>query len=641
MGIGFVVLLLVLTTMSQGAFAVSRWAPLGLLILGLLVGAVLARGRLAVPTRSVGVALISIWGLAVWSMLSMLWAQSPGDAFTSANTVVLYAAVVTVPFMLPMSRRNLALAGWTVVIGLGAVGLYTLVGLFVDGPSLFLAGRLNGPVNYRNATALLFAMPVWPLVIAAATKARRRGVRAIALGLGTMCLGLAFLTQSRGIVIGLLASAVVVLAAGPDRLRRAWVAIVSVGCVAVASPWLLRPYHAFNGGHGYVTGHDIEVAAIALALASAGAALAGLAIALFDNGLRPASPELRDMRRLALAVGCLVAVIAALATVGNPVTYARRKWDEFTSLQSTTSTSSRLLSTGGQRYDLWRVALKEFSGAPAGGVGAGNYAFDYYRYRRTNRNLTSPHSLLFALLSETGIVGLLLFVAFLGGLMATMTSRWKRMPAAARRSAIVPVAAGVAWVGQSTVDWFWLIPGLTAIALFTLSLGAAQAAAPETGTHAVPTRRARLPVRLGKALPLAVAAVSILALYLSDAYVQQARSVDNQPLSELSAARTASNLDPWSVTPQYLEASAYESMGQRHKAYGELANALKLDPQNFVTLGLLGDFEARGRNLPAARRYYRRALSLDPLDVGLQRLARFGLSRVRSHGRSELRSAAS
>ena len=89
-------------------------------------------------------------------------------------------------------------------------------------------------------------------------------------------------------------------------------------------------------------------------------------------------------------------------------------------------------------------------------------------------------------------------------------------------------------------------------------------------------------------------------------------------------AQTAGRLDPWSVTPHYLQASAYETMGERAKAYGQLQDALALEPRNSASLGVLGDFEARGGNFAAARAFYRRALALNPLDVGLQQLARIG-----------------
>jgi tetratricopeptide (TPR) repeat protein len=89
------------------------------------------------------------------------------------------------------------------------------------------------------------------------------------------------------------------------------------------------------------------------------------------------------------------------------------------------------------------------------------------------------------------------------------------------------------------------------------------------------------------------------------------------------------------VDPHYLQASAYETMGDRSRAYEQLRDALALEPKNFATLGLLGDFEARGGKLAAARAYYRRALALDPLDTGLQQLARIG---ERAHKASSARS---
>ena len=126
--------------------------------------------------------------------------------------------------------------------------------------------------------------------------------------------------------------------------------------------------------------------------------------------------------------------------------------------------------------------------------------------------------------------------------------------------------------------------------------------------------------------------LGVLALFLSDAYIQRARTLESTPRSELSAAQTAATIDPWSVTPHYLQASAYESLGQRGHAYQQLTDALKLEPENFATLGVLGDFEARAGNIAAARSYYRRALTLNPLDTGLQQLARIGANgQLRGH----------
>lgn len=624
--ISFVILLLVLATTSQGAFTIGHWAPLALFVLAILIAA-LASARAIALSRATQIVLVSIWGLVAWSLLSMLWASSPDHAWTAANRMMLYAAVVTLPFILPLRRESLAAAGWSLSAGVSAVAVYTTIHLLVSGESVFLAGRLDGPINYRNATALLFTLPVWPLVVAAAARTYRRGVRATALAMATLCLGLAFLTQSRGVVIGLIAGGLVALTLGPDRVRRAWILVLTVGAVALASPWLLGPYHAFQQNNGFVGGHMITVAAWALVIMTVAAFALGMLIALFDNGLRSHSEQMRHARRAArvgLVVGAVGVVIVALVAMGNPVSYAQRKWDQFTSLNSSTTVgSTRLLSAGGQRYDLWRVAVKEFESAPILGVGADNYSFDYYRYRRTNRNLDDPHSLLFALLSEGGIVGVLLFGGFLTGLALALRRGWRTLSARFRRHAVAPAAAGVVLLGQSMVDWIWLIPGLTAIGLLSLSLAAALC---ETGGP----QRDRGPVRWRIARPLEVAAlvvavVSVLALFISDAYIQRARSLVGSPAGELSAARTAADFDPWSTTPHYLQASALETMGHRPAAYRQLQDALSLEPRNFATLGVLGDFEARAGRLGPARGYYRRALVLNPLDAGLRQLARIGL----------------
>ncbi len=585
---------------------------------------------MAFRSRAVVVALVGIWGLAALSMLSMLWAKSAGDAFQAGDRAILYAAIATLPFVLPISRRSLAAAGWSITVGISAIGVYVLIRLMIDGTPLFLAGRLNGPVNYRNATALLFALPFWPLVIAMASRAYRRSFRAAALAAASLCLGLAFLTQSRGILIGLAAGGLVALLLGPDRVRRTWVATLAIAGVAAASPILLRPFHAFDGGAGFATRHDIAVAGLGLVVLTGVAFAVGLALALFDNGLRANSAQMRGLRRLGragLAIGAVLAVVGALAAAGNPVTYARKKWDEFTSLKSTTPTTTRLLTVGGQRYDLWRVALKEFESAPLFGVGADNYAFGYYRMRRTNRNLNDPHSFVFALLSEEGTAGVILFALFLAGVAAVLARGLPGLSGAERRHVVAPAAAGAVLIGQSSVDWIWLIPGLTAVGMFALAVAAAQAVAGDGGAR--PASRAPRTARVVRPLALAgllAAVLAVLALFLSDAYIQRARTLERTPSSELSAAQTASTFDPWSVTPHYLEASAYESVGDRAHAYAQLRDALSLEPQNSATLGVLGDFEARGGHLAFARAYYRRALVFNPLDTGLQQLARIGLT---------------
>ncbi len=406
-------------------------------------------------------------------MLSMVWAKSSGNAFEAGDRMILYAAIATLPFAFPVSRRSLAAAGWSISIGIGAVAVYVLIRLLIDGFPLFLAGRLNGPVNYRNATALLFALPFWPLVVAAATRTYRRGLRAAAFAVATLCLGLAFLTQSRGILLGLAVGACVALTLGPDRVRRAWVAGLSLAGVAAAAPVLLRPYHAFTADK-LVTTHDIAVAAQALTILTVVAFGVGLLIALFDQGLRANSPQMRHVSqaaRIGLAVVAVVAVIGALAAIGNPVTYARKKWDQFTSLTANSNPSStRLLSVGGSATTSGGSRSRSSRAHRSSESAPTTTSSATTSHRKTNRNLDDPHSLVFALLAENGVVGVVLFLAFLGGMAAVIRRGWPTMRESERRHVIGPAAAGAVLLGQSAVDWIWLIPGLTAVGIFALSV---------------------------------------------------------------------------------------------------------------------------------------------------------------------------
>ena len=95
--------------------------------------------------------------------------------------------------------------GYALVAGVTLIAVVTLVRLHIEGGELFVAGRLDSPVGYRNATAALFALAFWPLIGLAVTRGRNPTLRATAFACPVLCLGLGFLTQSRGVIVGLAA----------------------------------------------------------------------------------------------------------------------------------------------------------------------------------------------------------------------------------------------------------------------------------------------------------------------------------------------------------------------------------------------------------------------------------------------------
>jgi O-antigen ligase len=623
---GAVAALLIIACAFDGAFALRYWALIAILALTILI-ATQVGGGIQLDRGPLSIAVGLIWVFAAWALLSALWADSAADAWEEAARTMLYAAVVTVPLAL-RGRRQALWVGQGIFFGVGAVAVITLIALIANGADLFGGGRLEDPLGYRNATATLFAFGFWPLIGLAAERGRNTPVRAVSFAIAVLSLGLAFITQSRGVAIGLVCGAAVFLAIGPDRLRRTLFALAALAGVAIFSGSLLSPYHAFQDGRP-VTDSVVHDASTALVVLTFLALLFGLFAALLDNGLRgsAAGDAARRVVPYGLAALGVIVVIGALVKIGNPVSYASDKWDEFRDINgSSTSSSTRLGSVGGQRYDLWRVAWKEFESAPIGGVGDGNYRFDYYQDRRTDRNLDDPHSLPFRLLAETGIVGFLLFGGVIVALAVGVTRSAREAPPRDRRIIAGLAAGGAVVIGQSLTDWLWLIPTVTGLGLLALALAAVPRGRAEDRPAPLKLpwfkERERLVARFGIAALLAGAAITVVFLYLGDLYVRKARDEQGRSVTaQLDAAKTAADLNPVSVIPLYLQASALEAEGHRDEARAKLQDALDQEPRNFVTLTLLGDLDVRESRFAAAADDYQQASDLNPKDVGLRQLA--------------------
>jgi tetratricopeptide (TPR) repeat protein len=98
--------------------------------------------------------------------------------------------------------------------------------------------------------------------------------------------------------------------------------------------------------------------------------------------------------------------------------------------------------------------------------------------------------------------------------------------------------------------------------------------------------------------------------------------VASDPLAALTDTSKSLSLDGDALSTYYVRAGAYARLGRYKPARDTLIEALNRDPESFVTGTRLGDIAFRRGNPGRAQFYYRRALSLNPLDVELQRLAR-------------------
>jgi UDP-GlcNAc:undecaprenyl-phosphate GlcNAc-1-phosphate transferase len=642
----------------------SVWAPIGLGVVLLCAVGVVARP--AVPSGPAALALAGLLGLGVWSLCSTAWTESVEGAVVTGNRWLAYGGLLLLLLVLVRSQRRAALLLAATGTGVAAVALSVLVRLLGHDPgALFLGGRLNEPLGYINGEGCLFAMGFW--LCMAAAESRRALLAGPAAAAASLMASLALLSQSRGTALAMAIALVAAMALLPGRTRRAYALAVVAGGVALAGPALLHVYRSAGAGAvAAQAGHEAGRAALiaALAVGFAWAVLTGAWEALRAGGLRLSSA--RTAASWALLAPALAVLVLGLASARSMEAEASAQWRAFThpgapaslhpgSPVSSSEASSRLLSGAGNRYDYWRIAWGLWREHPLAGVGAGGYTRFYYRRRSTTEDVDQPHSLELQALSELGLMGGLLLLGFAGAVAwgAIRMRRVARASLLARATAVAATGSFAAWLAQASVDWMHLLPGLTAIAIAAAAalVWPRRGSSPEQAAGdppATPARRRaagiepppakprpwagrRSPLAGGPALAVGASAVLVTVVVagaslsrqaLAQLYARRAQAeLTTRPAAAVSDADRALDIDSDAVQTYYVKAAALARFDQAAAAEATLEQALRREPENFVTWGLLGDIAMREGRLAAARRDYRRAHALNPRNAALAALA--------------------
>ncbi len=333
--------------------------------------------------------------------------------------------------------------------------------LLSGGPGLFVDGRLFKPMGYVNGEAGFLLILFWCLA-AEAERRRRPALRGAATALAVMTAELLVLTQSRAIVPALLFSALLVLVVAPGRVARGSLLLVMSAAVAAALPTLLDVYASRSGTAGRVDARDRADGRDRCAghrRAGGGGPGPGRRCCGSTSPMRGRAA----FWPVFLVSVPLVAVVAGLSLAHDPEGWASRQYHAFVSNRELSGElNNRFVDVGGFRYDLWRVAVREWRGAPVEGLGAGNYDTRYYVLRRNPQYVRQPHSIELQALAELGLAGALGMLAVFGGIA------WAGLSAAVRRRDFLILAAlggTTVWLLHTSVDWVYNLPGVTGVAI--------------------------------------------------------------------------------------------------------------------------------------------------------------------------------
>jgi O-antigen ligase len=579
----------VLAWRERGSFAPGDWMGYAALV-ALVLAVVLFGGRARRPSTALLVGVACLLGLAVWDAISITWSPVPSMARDEALLVAFYALVLVLPSLtLPADGRRAA--ALVVVAGLAVVAVGAAVALLLeshpgdDAPG----GRLVFPISYVNGQAAFFLAGFWPALAFAARREESVAIRIVALGAAEAFLAGWLLTESKGGLVGLGASAVVVLAVAAERLRLLVPAALVAAVVAVAYRPLTAPFRASEDGLDDAVRSASRTMLVCVAVALA----LGAAYVAIDRRLS-LGPRVTRAGNVALAAVVAVAVLAGaaafFATVDKPVRFVERKWDSFKRLPDTEQGSSHLATLGSNRYDFWRVDLDEFVDHPVAGIGARGFWTAYLLHRRSDESPRRGHSVFLDVLAETGLIGLLLLVGGLGGALLAAFRGARSLLGAAL------LGAGVYWIVHAAVDWIWTLPAVGLPFFLLLGIGAA------TG------ERPYLPSRASLAAGAAAVLLAVLAFappWLSARYTEQALG----GASDSSAAlRRARRLDPLSTDPLVAEATLARSPDD----IAPLRRAVDKEPRRSDLHLLLARAYARAGRTADARRQLLAARRLDP-----------------------------
>jgi len=500
----------------------------------------------------------SLAGLTVWVGITMVWSTSPDRTWQFTNRTLVYAAFALLGVLVGARTPRARIAEGAAALLSLLVG-WALLAKCV--PALYgdygRLARLRSPLDYWNELALLCTAGV-PLALWLAARRRLEGV-VLLYGLTVTLL----LTYSRfGVALACVAAAAWVVL---DRKRVESLAAVALGGglgAAVFGIALALPGITSDGEPRSVRAHDGWI--FALVVLAGAALVVGVAVLLRR---REVSPDRRARIERVAGIAALALAVAGLAV---SIVFAGRIWSEFTNPSNTQvlNSSNRLGSAKSNRWVWWEEAWHAFTRHPGGGTGAGTFELTNQMLRKTPVVVDEPHNTPLQFLSETGIVGFLLYLGVAGG---ALWGAWR----ARRDSAGLALGIAVAvFFAHAIVDKDWNYVASCG----PLFLVAGALVAPRTAEPA--PRRLLL---AAAALAVALAAVySLAAPWLADRQLATAATAAD--------VKRAHSTNPLSVDALLEYAAFVDAQGSLEQASTLYNDAVRLEPENARTWYALGAF---------------------------------------------------
>jgi tetratricopeptide (TPR) repeat protein len=595
--------------LANGGYDIDAVGPAAVGVLIVVAGAVaIVPG--AFPRTAPGLLAIGgLTGLAALTLISLAWSPNPDLGWLIAAKAILYVGAFALAVLVVRTggAAVAALAG----LGAGAtvLALVTVVRVTTADDPLpqFFANRLSGSVGYHNGFAATLLAGAAALLAGAAARVRtplgvvRRAVCGVGLGVVAIT---ALASQSRGATLAALAAALVLLAISPARVRL----IPPLAAAALAG---VAAYGSVSDLNKAVSTGDPRLAAAAADPWVTRVLLAGLIIGavgavhgVLELRFRRSFEARRVARRVAAVVAALVVLAAIAGAAAKAGTIKEKLSDPIEAIAGSDvpKTGGRLLNISSSgRVEVWSETGPAFADSPLVGQGAGGFSIWWNENRDIGTTDTLlAHSVELETMSELGIAGLLLLVAWLAGIAWAAVNLW-RYRALRRELTAALVAIPVFWLVAASFDWHWSLPSATLSAVVVAGALVGLASAYREGWVLPPTSAG-----LRAAIIAPVVAVALLgaaatgAPYVADRDVERAAAMGvRDPQGAFDALDRAEGINSRDPRIDELRARVFLSLGNFTRARQSLVEGTRRNPLLYTPWLRLADFDEFALDKPA------------------------------------------
>ncbi len=633
--------------LSAGGYFVAQRSYGELWVLYLLVLGLLFSLQLRGGMPRLGWAEAGIFGaFTLWNLASVGWSFYPSKSFDEFIRAALYLAGFGL-FYLYLARRE-----WLAWLGHLFVGIAVIIAIrsllgkvlpdHIIDPDPFGANRLNYPITYWNTLALFMSMAFVIGLRVIADKATRLATRCIYGPILFLFLVVIFYTVSRAGIVLLGVAIGIFLLTSMHRLRAVMqtsVAFFWMGIVVLISyKWLpamieSQPAQDLKVGEG----HKLALVLILLLVVTASTQWVLKRL----EGKITITEALGRKIGMILAISCAVIVVGGFLGFtsaggrGGPFSWTKSRIDAFTSTtkaESTATVEERLFSSQSERYQEWSAAVETFKEKPLTGTGAATWVVGWLKWRPFDMISKDGHSWFFENLSELGIIGASLMIAFV--VVFTLISiKDLRFLKRGREREIYGAffAACAALLIHAMIDWDWEMPVIfLAFFMFAgglLRYGQLSRRAVETGEETTVDEAAGNSAGGWKFRHLfgwtgLIGLLCLVAMALTIPPILESNRMDvvkdydkkGDFVNLDAAARTAERFGPLDGEPLMYQAKAKMGLGKLDEAEQLLLQSIDKDPKNDKTWRVLARLYVQEKKVDQAVNAVENSRKINPLE---------------------------